>query len=106
MKCEICGTTGSELCNNCYFWIQKSRRNDPNTVVCLNHRRELMVDYIGPKNAHDKGCCGRKFEITFTDGRIVETDNLWCNGTPPQALLHLFPVNAEVKCIDPVVSMF
>ena len=42
------------------------------------------------------GMSGARFTIRFTDGRTVETNDLWHSGVIPDRFRDLFPVNAHV----------
>lgn len=91
-----------QLCFGCNFWTEKLEiRDDSNTV------RVKGVHYIiGPeklKNEHKlspymrnavRGHGGAKFMVYFNDGRIVETNNLWCQGDIPDGFRDRLPDNA------------
>lgn len=98
ITCKICGNIEDDdkfvkevkndllknnICFKCYHWNRQLELN-------LNTNRDYaIIDgqhyVIGPE--HDdggfRGFGGRKFIIEFNDGRIVETTNLWHQGTIP-----------------------
>ena len=42
-----------------------------------------------------RGFGGDKFTITFNDGKVVITTNLWSQGKIPEDYVNLFPNNAD-----------
>ena len=52
---------------------------------------------IGPEVDWTYGFDKMRFRVTFEDGTVVETHNLWLQGTVPEHLRHLFTVRAEVE---------
>lgn len=73
------------------FWEEKiANKNNQNQVV-YNHN----VYYIGDGKGLSKGFDGDTFEITFNDGRIVITDDLWYNGELPKEFWDKLPDNAK-----------
>jgi hypothetical protein len=100
MNCKECGTqlesvpdwviNPPTLCYNCYFWTDLFK-HFPNKVVISG-----KCYHIDPnENSEFKGFGGRKFKIQFLDGTLVETTNLWYNGTIPEHFLGRFPDNAK-----------
>lgn len=68
------------ICHNCDTWMGEWQdRNDQN-VARINgeHYR------IGDENAKFKGMSGNIIAIKFNDGRVIQTDNLWHQGTIPK----------------------
>jgi len=75
------------------FWDEKEQMKDSPRIV----RADGGHYYIGAKGKKQgtfRGFGGAKWRIEFTDGRIVETDNLWSNGTIPLAYRERLPDNA------------
>ena len=75
------------------FWDEKETMKDNPRIV----RAEGEQYYIGAKGKKQgtyKGYGGAKWRIEFKDGRVVETDNLWSNGTIPPAYRERMPDNA------------
>lgn len=67
-------------------------------VVC-NNRHYIIGDEDEKSLA--RGFGGRKFRITFFDGTVVHTTNLWSQGLIPIPFQHIFHNNAsEVINID------
>ena len=100
MKCCICGKEIEEsfygnaiLCSsNCYnehFW--QTTLDD--SAVIINQ----VCYHIGKENSTDpfRGFGGRKFKIQMNDGKIIETDNLWCGGDIPDSHRDRMPDNAK-----------
>ena len=48
---------------------------------------------IGDEKSLFKGFDGRKFKITYIDGNVTYTNNLWHQGTIPETYRHLFTNN-------------
>lgn len=78
------------ICYNCDFWMIHFQDRDSALVgrISGEHYR------IGEPNATMKGMSGNRITIKFNDGRIVETDNLWHQGTIPEHLKLVLPDNA------------
>jgi len=103
-KCEICGqafekrqfiesskfkdTCGSE-CFHIKFWQDMVAEKDEHIFI----KGESY--YIGSDTYPFKGCSGRQFKIKMNDGRIIETDNLWCQGKIPENFKSQLSDNAE-----------
>jgi hypothetical protein len=96
-----CESTASDLrerseCFSCNFWLRYVRRKDEPNVVRATDGHHYI---IGPEDDRP-GCCrghgGRKFVVRFTDGREVETTNLWHQGEIPERFRGRLPVNATV----------
>lgn len=69
----------NHACDECRHWYQMWEvRNEP-TTVRINGEHYI----IGDINAKSKGLGGQKHKIAFFDGRVVETDNLWHQGSIP-----------------------
>ncbi|MBU1387812.1 MAG: hypothetical protein KKE62_06345 [Proteobacteria bacterium] len=101
--CEFCGKSYSKTCsdeayieNNCFdcsFWMEKIEMSaeDENRRVIVNGQHYR----IGNDDAGIyRGFGGRKFNILFHDGRVIETNNLWHQGTIPNRFREMLPDNA------------
>lgn len=100
--CRVCGKDRElelpECCDSCfsaYFWkcYTKDRdlQNEQNVVIFNNQHYT-----IGPEHTTGfRGFSGAKVVITFKDGRVVTTTNLWHQGTIPTEFLDLYPENTE-----------
>ena len=84
-KCPVCGRlaepmymTGecSDKCFNTSFW----NHTLDDTAIIIDGK----CYHIGPSSLGFKGSGGRKFTIQFNDGKVINTDNLWCNGDVPK----------------------
>lgn len=106
MKCEICGKE-----------FEKSRWYKPFNLICSNdcfseklwrdieqeqllHNNRIIIDgkcYYNStnKNSSFKGFGGTKFKIRMFTGEIIETNNLWHNGTIPESHREILKDNAE-----------
>lgn len=63
-------------------------KKEINPVICN------WIHYIiGNEKNLIKGFDGIKFKITYFDGNIIYTNNLWHQGTIPDAYHHLFTNN-------------
>ena len=76
------------------FWRRKVESG--NAVIADGHCYKIGADY--PRMpASCKGFGGRKWHVRFFDGRTVVTDNLWHNGTVPDAFRAQLPDNATLE---------
>ena len=109
-KCRMCGsledttrwTNGpkleeKQLCFSCNFWDE---------IVPSYNKGEHFVDqnngcYVigneNPKATYFRGFGGAKTTITFNDGRIVKSTNLWFRGDVPEHFKTLLPPNAQLE---------
>lgn len=102
MKCVTCGKeiekssySNKVLCSSkCFhidFWNDLiPKKEDPKSV-----RIDGEHYWLGNNTDRWRGFGGREFKIKFHDGRIVETTNLWHNGTIPESFRDKLPDNAE-----------
>lgn len=105
---ELCYTNNSELvepqmCHTCNFWREKlelMKRDFP------RHKRFLADDtvyFIDAENSNDsfRGYGGARVRVTFPDGAVVYSTNLWCNGEPgrefPERLEMFKPYEAKLE---------
>lgn len=101
--CQFCGKIYSRTCddgsyigNNCFecsFWMEKMEMSDEDEdrrVIVNGQHYRLGNGDTGPF----KGFGDKKFTISFLDGRIVESRNLWCQGKIPDRFRKLLPDNA------------
>lgn len=104
MVCEICGKEFDSLMymgeysrccsSNCFakkFWNGICKEKEKHVVI--NGVCYAVAD--GPVNGFC-GYGGRKFKIKMLDtGKIVETNNLWCQGDVPEEYKSRLPDTAE-----------
>lgn len=95
--CAECGTSDDtpfhddpRFCHTCGFWLEKVAMADSSRVV----RRDGFHYVIGDSNSAFPGNYGRRYEIRFLDGRVVETSNLWNQGEIPPRFRDRLPDNA------------
>lgn len=81
------------LCFGCSMW--RDRLAGPPEVVAQDWTFYGIGDGRGPKEM--RGHAGAEFVVTFTDGRRVETDDLWNGGVIPEWFRDRFTPNASVK---------
>lgn len=84
-----------QLCHTCGIWTARLELNEAKNAVFAKGRMYTIGDGRGPKEVH--GFAGAEWVITFTDGRVVETDDLWDGGEVPEWFRDRFPVNATVE---------
>lgn len=72
------------------YWLEISKKDRTNEIVVGNERFEY-----GPEDERRKGFAGRKWQITFLDGSVLVTTNLWSQGIVPPKYRELFPNNAK-----------
>jgi hypothetical protein len=88
-------------CFTCAFWLEHAREANAGTVI-TDDRGNLERFQFDPRKPFKDcsrsllGMSGHRFTIQFTDGRAVETNDLWSSGVIPERLRDLFPVNAHV----------
>ena len=93
-KCKICGKDFedspfypnlhlcSQECHHIDFW---NRTLDNTAIIIDGECYHDGGNKPNEKRGYLLGCAGRKFIIKFKDtGEIIETNNLWCNGTVPK----------------------
>lgn len=92
-----------QMCFNCNFWRKKlelMKKDFP------NHKRFLAGDTvycIASENTsgHFRGFSGARVRVTFPDGVVVYSTNLWCNGEPgrevPERLEMFKPYEAKLE---------
>lgn len=83
-------------CHSCDFWLGHVRDAAKPEVARIDgtHYR------IGKENANPdgfRGFAGQRFKIKFSDGREVETTNLWCQGAIPERFRNRLPDNAQFE---------
>jgi hypothetical protein len=78
-----------------WFWGPGGVRDgdDPTQRVVVDHTHYIIS--LDTSSHGFKGFGGRRWCITFFDGRTVTTNNLWCQGTIPPKWRERFPDNAE-----------
>lgn len=81
-------------CRSCNHWLGLHRGGN-NIVIERDGERSHYQDGGRKSKSNHNGFGGTKFRIKFADGRTLETCDLWHQGTIPERLYHLFPVNAE-----------
>lgn len=75
------------------YWADladRGSKKEIKSVICN------WVHYvIGDDKSAFKGFDGRKFKITYLDGTVVYSQNLWHQGTIPEDFRHLFANNVS-----------
>lgn len=90
----------NQACFNCNFWLEKIRwreREDPRAVVTSTFKHYRIGPDMSPNDRSFGGFGGRRFVVTFHDGREVTTTNLWHQGTVPEHFRDRLQPNAELK---------
>lgn len=104
MVCEICGKNFenevycgrfkrccSSECFDKKFWNDIEKEKDEHIFidgVCYSIANEPVLGNFG--------FGGRKFKIKMLDdGRVIETNNLWCQGDVPEEYRLILPNTAE-----------
>jgi hypothetical protein len=83
------------ICSGCDFWNKRAAKQQQDPSRYFIAKGEAY--YIGPATSGPKnfnGFSGRRFVIEFSDGRQVETCNLWANGEVPPSHREELPDNA------------
>lgn len=83
------------VCFACAFWVnaQQEHKNDPRYFVADGNSYWIGDEHSGS----DRGFGGAKFRVTYPDGRVVETTNLWHQGDIPEWLRPEMPDNAKLS---------
>ena len=87
------------LCHGCDFWQGKvDLRTDAQEASRLVRTPDHEHFHIGPSASNaSRGFGGRAFIVEFFDGRKVETNNLWSQGTIPAHFRERLPPNANLR---------
>jgi hypothetical protein len=117
-ECAVCRARSVTRCVDCggfdralYFRETRERLlTDQRCFDCDHFQRLVGAEWavitpefrhyaIGSGGGHSasRGFGGAKWAVTFDDGTVVETDDLWMQGDIPEHLQHLFSPNAVVK---------
>lgn len=80
-------------CFHCGFWIVYVQSQDNPHHVIIDGMHYVVQADEGSRSW--RGFGGRKFTINFFDGRVVETSNLWHQGTILPWFRDRMPDNAE-----------
>ncbi len=86
----------SKECFDCYFWLCLIC-GGKSIVIEKNHDGDRWHYQMGTetKPGPYNGFGGAKFTIKFTDGKVVETCDLWDQGAIPKRFWDRLHVNAE-----------
>ena len=109
--CKLCGSEYSRTCeddayigNNCFdcsFWLKKTEY----TGVVASRRAIIDGEHYMVYAETDgliKGSGGRRVIVQFFDGRIIHSNNLWCQGTIPQRFREMLPDNGKFGPVETV----
>lgn len=77
-------------CFDCSFWLKKIFMSEE------SRKRQVIVGGVHYmlSDSSIRGYCGTHFKIKFSDGRLVETDNLWHQGKIDEMFLPFLKDNA------------
>lgn len=107
-NCVICGEqeraryfdnklmVENQLCFTCQFWTDYVAKEKNSIRINGTHYM------VGSVKTSDKfnGFGGRKFRIRKHDGTVIETCDLWCQGSISEHFIDKLPDNAEFEKID------
>jgi len=88
------------LCFQCAFWAEKVAIRDRADVVRAGGQHYMIGEATPDMKPRHKGYGGERFEVRFFDGRVVETDNLWHQGTIPSHFRDRLPDNATLHSLS------
>lgn len=110
--CQCCGNTYEKNldpevylrgnCFDCSFWLQKLEYPDAVTEIRAIIDGEHYLAFP-ETDCLIKGFGGRKFIIQFFDGRVIESHDLWHQGTIPDQFREMLPDNAVFLPEEPPV---
>jgi hypothetical protein len=91
------------------YWLALAGDHHDGVVVTETGRGRERYEFNAaePVASRDHGMLGfsgRRWIVRFTDGRTVETNNLWHQGPVPEKFWPRFPVNAVLD--QPPVKPF
>lgn len=90
--------TRQQLCFNCSFWTEYLEKADAPDIARTDDGKHFVIGENRPRDDKTtKGHGGTEFRITFHDGRVVVTDNLWSQGIIPDHFRDRLPVNSEIE---------
>ena len=81
------------------FWLGHAETDltrEPHTVVITDDYWHYIIG-DEDSTSHFRGFGGAKVTITFKDGTIVNSTNLWCQGQIDPELQYLFKPNAILQ---------
>jgi hypothetical protein len=92
-------TAKPSACIGCDFWQGKvDLMTDAQEASRLVRTPDHEHFHIGPSASNaSRGFGGRAFIVEFFDGRKVETNNLWSQGTIPAHFRERLPPNANLR---------
>ena len=73
----------NNACSDCQFWFDLWQERDNSNIVRVGDKH-YAISTQKSSNKRFNGFGGQVFKIQFSDGRVVETDNLWHQGTIPE----------------------
>lgn len=83
----------AQHCSNCAFWLMRIALSNERTFQANGH-----AYFIGYETDYPKGFGGRRWRITFVDGRApVETTSLWHGGEVPERFRDRLSDTAELQ---------
>lgn len=89
-----------QLCFGCDHWLNIMVRQNAKDLAIIDHWVYNVHDGVkDPRNKSHLGFGGRQFKIIWTDGRVKESNNVWCSGKIPERFWERMPDNA--KHLDP-----
>lgn len=80
-----------ELCFSCNLWTERIGE-----MQVVSRAWETYSIGRGGGSASSKGFGGARWVVTFDDGRVVNTDDLWSGGPVPEHFRDRFQPNATV----------
>lgn len=112
MRCIVCGAefepndyvpevaerlSSEHMCHSCDFWNMQHEldRDGSRMDAVIGGMHYVIHPYVDGKVQFGKGMGGNTVYVRFKDGRIVRSDNVWCQGEVPERFLDMFPDNAE-----------
>lgn len=87
-------------CWDCKFWLPRiAALHDGKHFVAEGSDGKPYWYSLGSKKtpSSHNGFAGRWHTVTFTDGRVVETCDLWFGGDVPERFQDRLPVTAELR---------
>ena len=104
LKCVICGKEIDESCymnailcsQKCFvdhYWKEIIKEKDK--YIIIDGTCYMLGESLSTHNTDIAGFGGRTFYIRYFDGRVIQTNNLWLNGTVPNKYKNILKDEAE-----------
>lgn len=88
------------MCFSCNFWRKYMERKDDGKCIRADGKHYIAGNQTERTEPKYRGFGGDRWRISFFDGRVVETVDLWHQGTIPDHFRERMPDNAKLENIE------